>query len=448
MTAPNSTLLPAQTPVPLRHIDLYLLGVRLVTLGAATSVSLSNASLTRPLIPVTWVFVIVLAYTLVLVPVILIYRPVRCGRAGALLASDTLLALLAIYFTGNASSYFYTLLILPIIEAGVMYRWRVAMMLIVGVLMLRVGLTVLGPEATGGAASWTTLWGSLFGLCAFGFVTTFISVQARAADVEHRKTAQRAVQYATLNRISRRLREGELDMDRTLDILTRSIGDLPGVTYNMILTPDDGWRVAATQGAAPLQPGEQTARETWLPHNQTLRIVDSNLIRDTPLSSPHSQRHRTIIIQLVTPGEKTLGILVIERQHDEPVTEDDHSILNALAAEVALALRNARLYAREQAQVEQLREFEAQKNTFFSTIAHELKTPLTVLKTLTPSMDQFDHLAPDIRREITTTVEQNLTRLEGLVSDLLDSTQLEANAIVLHRHPVDLVKRAEKVAEA
>ena len=52
------------------------------------------------------------------------------------------------------------------------------------------------------------------------------------------------------------------------------------------------------------------------------------------------------------------------------------------------------------------------QSIFFSAIGHELKTPLTVLKTLVPSLRQLPALPVDTQTEITETIEQNLARLE------------------------------------
>jgi K+-sensing histidine kinase KdpD len=103
------------------------------------------------------------------------------------------------------------------------------------------------------------------------------------------------------------------------------------------------------------------------------------------------------------------------------LSEDEQLFLRSLALEAGLALRNARLYAREQEQVERLRRFEALQATFFSATAHELKTPLTVLKTLAPALCPLPHLPIQTQNEISQTFAQNLERLELLVTDMLES---------------------------
>jgi signal transduction histidine kinase len=94
---------------------------------------------------------------------------------------------------------------------------------------------------------------------------------------------------------------------------------------------------------------------------------------------------------------------------------------------------------------EQLQQFEQTRQSFLSAIAHELRTPLTVLKTLFPTTNDWDRMPVERRQEIQTMVEQNLNRLESLVSDYLEATRLEAGAVTLHRQPLSLARRVLQV---
>lgn len=94
-----------------------------------------------------------------------------------------------------------------------------------------------------------------------------------------------------------------------------------------------------------------------------------------------------------------------------------------------------------------MRRFEGLQATFFSAAAPELKTPLTVLKTLTPTLPQLNQLPPPTQIEIIATIEQNLDRLELLVNDMLESARLEAGTIALYQRSIDLAGRTQRVLE-
>ena len=122
--------------------------------------------------------------------------------------------------------------------------------------------------------------------------------------------------------------------------------------------------------------------------------------------------------------------------------------LRALAREAELSLRNAQLHAQEHAQLAQLRHFEEARRSFFSAVAHELRTPLTVLKTLLPSLSDWSRLSVAQQGEVRGMVDQNLQRLEAMITEILESSQVEAGAVTLNREPVDLAIRAERVVES
>ncbi len=105
--------------------------------------------------------------------------------------------------------------------------------------------------------------------------------------------------------------------------------------------------------------------------------------------------------------------------------------------------------ARE-AQIKQLSEMNEFKNRFINTAAHELNTPLTpirlqihLLKTiyLAQSSDPMTHQSMEI-------LDRNVTRLAQLIQDVLDSTRLQTNRLVLHRQPTDLSTIAAEAVES
>jgi two-component system sensor histidine kinase KdpD len=148
---------------------------------------------------------------------------------------------------------------------------------------------------------------------------------------------------------------------------------------------------------------------------------------------------QVIVVFLRLPAGDMLGAICFGRQTDQPLSADEQVYLQGLAAEAGLAIRNARLYARELEQVERLRRFQELQTTYFSALAHDMKTPLTVLKMLAPSL-RLPDLAEQTRGEILDAIEGNLARLEWSINGPLESVRLEAGAIVLHLRPLDLVR--------
>jgi len=127
-----------------------------------------------------------------------------------------------------------------------------------------------------------------------------------------------------------------------------------------------------------------------------------------------------------------------------PLTAADRNLLKTLGLEAGLALHNAQLYRREEEHVRQLERFSEMRANFFSALGHELKTPLTVLKTLAPSLNRLPDLPPETRAEITESIQINLERLDGLINELFESLRLEANMVTIHPTTLDVRARIRR----
>jgi signal transduction histidine kinase len=96
---------------------------------------------------------------------------------------------------------------------------------------------------------------------------------------------------------------------------------------------------------------------------------------------------------------------------------------------VMLGLRDAE--ARLQAERDQA--------TVLSTVAHELRAPLTSVTGFTSSLlRRWDRFTDDQKRLMIETIEADATRLTRLITELLDISRLDSDSLNLRRGPVDL----------
>ncbi|MDM8526566.1 ATP-binding protein [Anaerolineales bacterium HSG24] len=81
----------------------------------------------------------------------------------------------------------------------------------------------------------------------------------------------------------------------------------------------------------------------------------------------------------IVEGESVVGVLNV--QHDEPLdwNEADMNLFRFLATQVAVALKNARLYGLAQQANKKLEKLNNDKDKFFSIVAHDLKGPFQPL---------------------------------------------------------------------
>lgn len=103
---------------------------------------------------------------------------------------------------------------------------------------------------------------------------------------------------------------------------------------------------------------------------------------------------------------------------------------------------------REREQVARLRALEQLQAGFVSSVSHELRTPLTCIKASVDLLrDTSAGFSPD-QVELVHTIGHHLGRLEGLVTDLLEITKLEAGQVTLAKQPTDLPQIVKRVVSA
>ena len=77
------------------------------------------------------------------------------------------------------------------------------------------------------------------------------------------------------------------------------------------------------------------------------------------------------------------------------------------------------------------------KIEFFTNIAHEIKTPLTLIKGPVENLSELVNEMPEIREDVAT-MERNTNRLVNLINQILDFRQTETKGFSLDFHPVNI----------
>ncbi len=361
-------------------------------------------------------------------------------------AIDTILALVVILLTGKSGSLYYLLFCIPVIEIALVFYWQAALALIIALNILFTGITIENPSVLNPYAPILIIV-KFFVILLLGSLITLFIEHSRREDIARRQATQEAAQATALSEISLRLGKGGLNQEHILETVTNSLGLLPGVMFSLVLLPEivEGefqWQVAASNTDCH-KIGELAPKFEWVENDQRLLLSGAGYNQPLPAFVTMDGIQQLIGLKLNSFFGIDYGLLLFARNSDQPLSEYEHIFLQSLMLEADIALRNAGLYAQEQEQVARLRHFDELRSTFFSTIAHELKTPLTVLKTLVPSMGQLSQLPEETQVEISEIVGKNLTRLENLINDLLESTRLEADAVDLHKRPTNLVHRVQ-----
>jgi len=149
---------------------------------------------------------------------------------------------------------------------------------------------------------------------------------------------------------------------------------------------------------------------------------------------------RGLVATLAVPildDNGVLGDLWLINHKDYEFTEQDIRLVEQVANQCAIAIRQARLYAASMSQVRELEKVNRLKDDFLSTVSHELRTPMSNVKMA------IQMLEIALKSSISTT--ENASRLErylkilneesqrkiNLINDLLDLSRLDSGAETL-----------------
>ncbi|MBW4637898.1 MAG: PAS domain-containing sensor histidine kinase [Gloeocapsa sp. UFS-A4-WI-NPMV-4B04] len=149
--------------------------------------------------------------------------------------------------------------------------------------------------------------------------------------------------------------------------------------------------------------------------------------------TPNPRRGQVAMLACPILDDKgVLGDLWLINHKNHAFNELEIRLVQQVANQCAIAIRQARLYQSSLVQVEELEKLNQLKDDFLSTVSHELRTPISNMKMAI----QMLKIAPtnERRERYLEILQAECTRENELISDLLDLQKLESEsyAIVLH----------------
>lgn len=140
---------------------------------------------------------------------------------------------------------------------------------------------------------------------------------------------------------------------------------------------------------------------------------------------------RQVVMACPLPDKgQVLGDLWIFRSAERSFDQQEMQLIQQVANQCAIGLRQARLFRAAQEQVQALERLNRLKDDFISTVSHELRTPLASMKMALHMLQVAP--AREKQAQYLSIAQRECQREIELINDLLDLQRLEAGAYALN----------------
>jgi len=221
---------------------------------------------------------------------------------------------------------------------------------------------------------------------------------------------------------------GEKPVPELLELIVSTVHDAFGLDSVALLLPSGSRLEVAAAAGEPLT-GAELGRITPAPGTPT-RLGTSS-------AGPGEIQS----VALSTTGHP-VGLLGIR---GPALSRHERELLLTFANHIALTVERAQL--RDQAlRSELLEEIDRLQRTLMGAVSHDLRTPLATIKISASTLrNPGADIATEERQELLTLIDDQVDRLDRLVTNLLDMSRVQSGALELRRQPIAVV---DLVAEA
>jgi K+-sensing histidine kinase KdpD len=147
-------------------------------------------------------------------------------------------------------------------------------------------------------------------------------------------------------------------------------------------------------------------------------------------------------------GTYKYGVLVLETIQGPTVfSEGDLPFLQTISDLIALAIDRDRL-ASQADEVREERRAERMRSEVLATLSHELRMPLTAIQGYSSALllDEVDW-SEEKREKFLRMIEQESENMQSMLKDILDSSLIDVDQLIIERQPIRLQHLARDVAE-
>ncbi|HEY6836550.1 MAG TPA: ATP-binding protein [Gaiellaceae bacterium] len=284
--------------------------------------------------------------------------------------------------------------------------------------------------------------------------SSLADARAREAERLRDRLGRRADVLEAANRCARAL-ASSLELDQAFDAFIREVRGL--VSFDriaVVLSEEGSAQVLAVAGVGAdqvLPPGSARPIQGTL-LEEILRTGKPAYRKDmNDPGYPEEERFRELGLRsrFVTPlhiGARTIGMLSLVRHEPDAFNEEEMELAGLLGRLVASAVQNIRAYEAERKTVDELRRLSTLRADFVSLVSHELRTPMaSVIGSARTLQQRWRELTAEQRESFLELIAAETDRLAALISDVLDTSRIDAGTFSFRFSDVDL---AELVLES
>jgi signal transduction histidine kinase len=203
-------------------------------------------------------------------------------------------------------------------------------------------------------------------------------------------------------------------------------------------------------GAVPvgsrLAANEPVIRDTIAARGPTLV---NDVAKRYPGSPAARAGMRSFVSTPIVIGGSARAVLTVSSTRNDAFDADSVTFVGDVAALTGGALYTLARLDDERAHTARLRELDQLKNEFVGVVAHDLRSPMTVIAGYVDMvLLRWDETTDDTKRELLGVASRNVKRLSVLVEDVLQVARIEAGDFAFDVRPFDLGALVERtVAE-
>ncbi|MBD1823801.1 GAF domain-containing protein [Cyanobacteria bacterium FACHB-DQ100] len=291
--------------------------------------------------------------------------------------------------------------------------------------------------------------------------TELSELNAKLEELVQQRTAQlqQALEFeALLKRITDKVRDS-LDEQEILRSAVRELAQGLGTLCcdTGIYSADQTTSTIVYEVSHVLAPAQEpTMSLSNSPHAGVFqRLLQGQVSQFCDITSDSVRPDQRFLVVLACPlmdDQGVLGDLWLFKPCEAEFNEQEVRLVQQVANQCAIALRQSRLYRAVQVQVEELARLNRLKDDFLSTVSHELRTPISSMKMAIQMLDirlrplgllnsqtnsisrYFQILQTECEREI------------SLINDLLDLTRIDSGAEPLNLTSIQFKSWINQVA--